>query len=230
MEQTGPSPIIRMFGVSKIFGAKQALSNISLEVTAGQFFLVCGPSGAGKTTLLRLLYLDEVATGGQILVDGINIARIKRRKIPHFRRTFGVVFQDYKLIPTKTVYENVALVPEVMGLKPGFIRKLVNSVLRTVEMEQMAQAFPPALSGGEQQRVAVARAIVGQPKIILADEPFGSLDKESAEHVLKLLLAYNRRGATVLMATHDKSLAHRLSCSSLHLKKGTVYPDEAPPA
>jgi cell division transport system ATP-binding protein len=215
-----------MFGVSKVFGSKPALKNISMEVCAGDFLLICGPSGAGKTTLLKLLYLDEVATDGQILVDGINISRIARRKIPYFRRTFGIVFQDYKLIATKTVYENVALVPEVMGLKPAFVRKLVNSVLRIVGMEQTAQAYPPTLSGGEQQRVAVARAIVGQPKIILADEPFGSLDPDSAAHVLKLLLAYNRKGATVLVASHDRSLAKKLSCSSLYLKNGSVWQSE----
>jgi cell division transport system ATP-binding protein len=159
---------------------------------------------------------------GQILVDGMNLSRIPRKKIPYLRRIFGIVFQDYKLIPTKTVYENVALVLEAAGQKRRHIQKKVNSVLRTVGMEQRLKAFPPSLSGGEQQRVAIARAVVGDPKIILADEPTGSLDFQAAGFVFDLLKGFHTRGATVVIATHDRELIRKTGGRVVHLNAGRL--------
>lgn len=199
-----------MFNVSKRFGGKLALKDITLDIKQGEFVFISGPSGAGKSTLLKILYLDENIFEGQILIDGMNLSRISRSKLPALRRRFGIVFQDFKLIPTLTVYENIALVLEAAGKKPVFIRKKVMQVLRNIGMEKKAKALPLTLSGGEQQRVAVARAVVGEPCIILADEPTGSLDSDSARAILDFLMAYHKKGATILIASHD-----------LHLLKNT---------
>jgi len=198
--------IIRLFNVSKRYGAKLALKDISLDIESGEFIIVSGPSGAGKSTLLKVLYLAERVSEGQILIDGMNLARISSGKLPFLRRRFGMIFQDFKLIPNRTVFENVALVLQVAGEKPSYIRKKVMHVLRTTGMEKKANHLPPTLSGGEQQRVAVARAVVGEPSIILADEPTGSLDEVSARIVLDLLLEYHRNGATILIASHNLGL------------------------
>lgn len=212
--------LIRLFHVHKRYGPKHALVDISLDIPKNAFYFVTGPSGAGKTTLLRLLYLGERASEGQILVDGMNLSRIPAKRIPFLRRKFGIVFQDYKLIPTKTVFENVSLVLEAAGKKFRLIQKKVRSVLRTVGMEDKAEALPPSLSGGEQQRVAVARAVAGDPKIILADEPTGSLDEDSAAVIVDLLKGFHTRGGTVLLATHDRSLIKKTGGRVVHLHQG----------
>lgn len=201
--ETEKKPVIRMFNVSKQYGVKLALKDISLEIEEGEFIFVSGPSGAGKSTLLKVLYLAERATRGQIIINGMNLDRISPSRLPFLRRSFGMVFQDFKLIPNRTVFENVALVLEAAGQKPSFIKKQVMRVLESTGMEKKAKALPPTLSGGEQQRVAVARAVVGEPEIILADEPTGSLDDKSARLVLEALMEYHRKGATVLMASHN---------------------------
>jgi len=184
--------IIRLFHVYRHYGSKNALIDITLDVFKNEFLFISGPSGAGKTTLLKLLYLGEPVSDGQILIDGMNLSRISSNRIPYLRRNF-------------TVYENVAIVLEASGVKRRMVQKKVNHVLRTVGMEPRHSAFPPSLSGGEQQRVAIARAIVGDPKIILADEPTGSLDSESASFIFNLLKGVHTRGATVIIATHDIS-------------------------
>jgi len=198
--------MIRLFNVSKRFGGKLALKDITLDIGQGELVFISGPSGAGKSTLLKILYLAEKPSGGQILVDGMNLARISSSKLPFLRRRFGMVFQDFKLIPNRTVYENVSLVLEAAGKKPSYIRKKVMQVLRTTGMEKKYKALPPTLSGGEQQRVAVARAVVGEPSIIFADEPMGSLDLKSAQAILDFLLEYHKKGATVLIASHNLHL------------------------
>jgi cell division transport system ATP-binding protein len=216
------SAVIRMFHVHKRYGAKQALVDASLDIAKNEFLFISGPSGAGKSTLLKLLYLGEPVSEGQILVDGMNLSRIHRRRIPMLRRKFGIIFQDYKLIPTRTVYENVALVLEASGKKRSQIEKKVKNMLRVVGIEDRQNALPPSLSGGEQQRVAVARAVVGDPKIILADEPTGSLDDDSAAVILKLLNLFHSRGATVVVATHDKSLIASATGRVLHIRQGRL--------
>ena len=211
-----------MFHVFKRYGTKMALEDISIDILHNEFLLVSGPSGAGKSTLLKLLYLGESISDGQIIVDGMNISRLSGRKIPTLRRLFGIVFQDFKLIQTKTVYENISLVLEVIGTETRLIPKKVRSVLRTVGMENKLESYPPGLSGGEQQRVAVARAVACEPKIILADEPTGNLDPESAEIVMNLLKGYHKKGATIILATHDRSLISSSNSRIIYLKEGKL--------
>jgi cell division transport system ATP-binding protein len=187
-----------------------------------EFILVTGPSGAGKTTLLKLLYRGEPATEGQILVDGMNLSRISQKRTPFLRRKFGIIFQDYKLIATKSVFDNVALVLEAAGRKRRMVVKKVNSVLRHVGMEDRKDSYPPSLSGGEQQRVAVARAVVGDPQIILADEPTGSLDTESAGIIVGLLQRFHLRGGTLVIATHDRDLVAQARGRIIRLQQGRV--------
>lgn len=214
--------IVRMFHVHHNYGPKKALIDITLDIAKNEFVFISGPSGAGKTTLLKLFYLGEPVSEGQILIDGINLARIPRKRIPQLRRKFGIIFQDYKLIPTKTVFDNVSLVLEAAGEKKRVIQKKVRSVLRLVGMEDRLKSYPPSLSGGEQQRIAVARAIIGDPKIILADEPTGSLDEDSAGVILELLRGVHIRGATVIIATHDKALMRRTGGHVLHINQGRL--------
>jgi cell division transport system ATP-binding protein len=223
MNDTKSNAIIRMFHVQKRYGSKSALHDITLDIFKNEFLFVTGASGAGKTTLLKLLYLGQLVSGGQILVDGMNLSRISRKRIPFLRRKFGIIFQDYKLIPTKTVFENVALVLEAAGKKPRLIDKKVRSVLRTVGMEDRMNALPPSLSGGEQQRIAVARAVAGDPKIILADEPTGSLDAEAASVIMSYLDGFHSRGATVIIATHDKNLIQKSGARVVHLQDGRLW-------
>jgi cell division transport system ATP-binding protein len=212
--------IIRMFHVHKNYGAKKALANITLDIPKNELLFISGPSGAGKTTLLKLLYLGEKVSEGQVLIEGLNLSRISHKRIPFLRRKFGIIFQDYKLIASKTVFDNVAIVLEAIGKKRRFIEKKVKSILRTVGMEESLNSLPPSLSGGEQQRIAVARAVVGDPKIILADEPTGNLDEVSADIILELLKGFHTRGATVIIATHDKELIRKTGGRVIHLNQG----------
>jgi len=222
IEKQNKSSIIRMFHVHKNYGAVKALIDITLDVPKNELLFISGPSGAGKTSLLKLLYFGEAASEGQVLIDGMNLSRISHNRIPILRRKFGVIFQDYKLIRAKTVFDNIAIVLEAMGKKRRFVEKKVRSVLRTVGMENSIHSLPPTLSGGEQQRIAVARAIVGDPKIILADEPTGNLDEDSADIILNLLKRFHIRGATVIIATHDKELIRKTGGRVIHLKQGRM--------
>lgn len=211
-----------MFNVCKRYGKMEALSNLSLEVRRNDFIFITGPSGAGKSTMIKLLYHGEAVSSGYIIVDGMNLARISKPQIPMLRRKFGVIFQDFKLIPTKTVFQNVALVLEILGMKPKEIQPLVMEVLEYVGIDDRASEFPPVLSGGEKQRVAVARAIVGVPKIVLADEPTGSLDPDSATHIFNLLQAVHTSGATVIIATHDQEMINNHDGRIVRLEKGRM--------
>ncbi|MBW2491653.1 MAG: cell division ATP-binding protein FtsE [Deltaproteobacteria bacterium] len=222
IEKQNKSPIIRMFHVHKNYGAVKGLNDITLDVLKNELLFISGPSGAGKTSLLKLLYFGEAVSEGQVLIDGMNLSRISHHRIPILRRKFGIIFQDYKLVSTKTVFDNIAIVLEAMGKKRRFVEKKVRSVLRTVGMENSITSFPPTLSGGEQQRIAVARAIVGDPKIILADEPTGNLDEDSAEIILNLLKRFHIRGATVIIATHDKELIRKTGGRVIYLKQGRI--------
>ncbi len=222
METDDKRSIIRMFHVHRNYGTKKALIDITLDIVKNDFVFLTGASGAGKTTLLRLLYLAEPVSEGQVLIDGMNLSRVPRKRLPFLRRKFGIIFQDYKLIANRTVFDNIALVLEAAGKKRRLIQKRVSGVLRLVGMEDRQTAYPPSLSGGEQQRVAVARAIVGDPKIILADEPTGSLDDDSAQIIMKLLNGVHIRGATVVIATHDKALIHKTGGRVLLLNQGRL--------
>lgn len=222
IEKQNDNSIIRMFHVHKNYGAVKALIDITLDISKNELLFISGPSGAGKTSLLKLLYYGEPVSEGQVLIDGMNLSRISYNRIPILRRKFGIIFQDYKLIATKTVFDNVAIVLEAIGKKRRFIEKKVRSVLRTVGMERSIHSLPPTLSGGEQQRIAVARAIVGDPKIILADEPTGNLDEDSADIILNLLKRYHIRGATIVIATHDKELMRKAGGRVIHLKQGQI--------
>jgi cell division transport system ATP-binding protein len=224
MNENNENSLIRMFHVYRRYGSKAALFDINLEVFKNELIFITGPSGAGKSTLLKLLYLGEPASEGQILVDGINLSRISRNRIPFLRRKIGIIFQDFKLIHSKTVFENVALVLEAAGKPRQFIQKKVGSVLRAVGMDDRQNSFPLSLSGGEQQRVAIARAVAGDPTIILADEPTGSLDAESASQVTGLLKEFHIRGSTIIVATHDKEFISKSGGRAVYLKQGRIQP------
>jgi len=216
--------IISIFHVHKRYGAKYALKDITLEVEKNEFIYITGSSGAGKSTLLKLLYLKEQVSEGHILIDGINLARINRKKIAQLRRKIGIIFQDFKLIHTITVFDNVSLVLKASGMNKNLIKKKVKFLLRTVGLEDKSFAYPLSLSGGEQQRVAVARAVAANPTIIIADEPTGSLDENSAVIVLKLLDEFNNRGSAVILATHDNGIiaGRKKNRRHIHLENGRI--------
>jgi cell division transport system ATP-binding protein len=223
--------MIQTFHVTKIYerGDQPALFDVSLNIDKGEFVFLTGPSGAGKTTLLRLVFAAEKPTKGQILVSGHNIAKLKPRQVPYLRRKVGVVFQDFKLIASRTVSENVAYALHVVGLPESEIRRRVYQVLKGVGLFHKANVLPPKLSGGEQQRVAIARALVNEPLLLLADEPTGNLDEEITKEVMSLLEQANARGTTVIVATHDRALIDRYKKRVIHLKKGGVVSDTSVP-
>jgi cell division transport system ATP-binding protein len=211
-----------MFNIYKRYEQMPALSDISIDINQGELVFITGPSGAGKTTLLKLLYMAETATAGQLLIGGVNLSRIKSSGLYQLRRKFGIIFQDFKLIPSMTVFENVAIVLEAAGEKKKIIDKKVSKVLRTVGIEDKKNLYPPSLSGGEQQRAAVARAVIGEPDIIIADEPTGSLDPESARIIMDLLREFNEKGTTLIIATHSQELINSNRGRVIRLKKGQI--------
>jgi cell division transport system ATP-binding protein len=218
--------MIQLFHVSKEYpGEPPALSDVTLHVTKGEFVFLTGPSGAGKSTLLRLVFCAEPPTSGQLLLFGRNVARVSSREIPWVRRHIGVIFQDFKLLPERTIGENVALPLEVRSLPRREIRRKVQGLLRSVGLEHRAEKFPPSLSGGEQQRVAVARALAADPALLLADEPTGNLDADRTLEVMELLAAANARGTTVIIATHDRSLLQRYTRRVVALERGRLVSD-----
>ncbi len=220
--------MIELFHVYKQYpGEAPALSDVSLAVEKGEFVFVTGPSGAGKSTLMRLVFCAEAATSGQLLVFGRNVAKIRPSQVPPLRRAIGVVFQDFKLLPHCTVAENVAFPLEVRGMAAKEVRRRVGAMLRSVGLELKGDKFPLSLSGGEQQRVAVARALVGDPALLLADEPTGNLDPDRTVEVMELLHAANARGTTVVVATHDRSLLERYKKRVVALERGRVVADGA---
>jgi cell division transport system ATP-binding protein len=215
--------VIQLFRVSKEYGRfRHALTDVSFTVERGEFVFLTGPSGAGKSTLLRLLFREEPPTGGQILVNGRNIGVLPGSQIPYFRRTIGVVFQDFKLIARKTVFENIAFVQNVLGLPRSEQKRRAYHVLKRVGLHHQMNAYPDELSGGEQQRVAIARAIVNEPTLLLADEPTGNLDPVLSEEILRLFAEINIRGTTVFVATHDLELIRRMGKRVLTLERGRL--------
>jgi cell division transport system ATP-binding protein len=219
--------MIQMFHVYKAYpGDPPVLSDINLHVEKGEFVFLTGPSGAGKTTLLKLLFCAEKATKGQILVGGRNIARIRESAIPFLRRNIGVVFQDFKLLPQRTVEDNVAFTLDVLGVPRAEARDKVHRMLKLVGLEHKASSYPLRLSGGEQQRVVIARALVNDPTILLADEPTGNLDPALTVEIMDLLNQLNIRGTTVMVATHDSTLLARYQKRTVRLERGFIVSDE----
>ena len=206
---------------------KVALRDVDLVIPEGDFVFLVGPSGAGKSTLIKLLIRDEVATRGDVVLDGQDLARLPRRQVPRMRRKIGIIFQDFKLLPTKTVYENVAFAMEVIGRPRPVIRTQVPQVLDLVGLAKKAGRFPTELSGGEQQRVSIARAFVNRPLILLADEPTGNLDPATTVGIMRILDRINRTGTTVCMATHDGRIVDAMRRRVIELNRGTVVRDEA---
>jgi cell division transport system ATP-binding protein len=220
--------MIQLFHVQKRYGDEApALADVSLEIRKGEFVFLTGPSGAGKSTLLRLVFCAEPPTEGQLLVFGRNVARIRASSIPFVRRSIGVVFQDFKLLEHRTLAENVAFPLQVKGVRPAEVERRVVQALRGVGLEHRAERFPLSLSGGEQQRAAVARALVGDPALLLADEPTGNLDADRTAEVLQLLEAANARGTPVVVATHDRGLLARHKKRVVALEGGRVVSDGA---
>ena len=220
-------PVISFQHVWKRYpSGTEALRDINLTVPEGDFLFLVGPSGAGKSSLVRLLIREEKPTKGKIFVDGVELGRMKRRHLPHYRRKIGLVFQDFKLLPGLTVYENVAFALRVLGEADSKIRPKVGEALETVGLAGKEQTYPPHLSGGEQQRVAIARALVHSPRFIVADEPTGNLDPATAWEIMQLFLRINARGATVVMATHNREIVDMLRRRVVAIDAGQVARDD----
>jgi cell division transport system ATP-binding protein len=217
--------VIQVFHVTKVYerGDRPALHDVNLSVAKGEFVFLTGPSGAGKSTLLKLLFAAERPTRGQVLVNGKNVATLAPRQVPALRRQLGVVFQDFKLIPNRTVAENVSYALHVLGVPEREIRTRVFEVLKSVGLFHKASVLPQRLSGGEQQRVAIARALVNDPVLLIADEPTGNLDADITREIMSLLEQANARGTTVLVATHDQAVLEGYRKRIIHLKDGTVH-------
>ncbi|MBP6994889.1 MAG: cell division ATP-binding protein FtsE [Phycicoccus sp.] len=221
--------MIRFQNVTKIYprSLRPALDDVSLEIDRGEFVFVVGQSGSGKSTLLRIALREELATSGEVLVSGQDLAGLGARQVPRLRRTMGAVFQDFRLLPGKTVHQNVAFALQVIGKPNHVIRTAVPETLEMVGLEGLGKRLPNQLSGGEQQRVAIARAVVNKPQILLADEPTGNLDPRISLDIVRLLERINQAGTTVLMATHDAAIVNALGKRVIELGDGTVLRDEA---
>jgi cell division transport system ATP-binding protein len=217
--------MIQLYRVTKYYEGVPALRDVSFIVDKGEFVFVTGPSGAGKTTLLKILFCAEHADEGSIIMQGINTFRLKSKTIPYLRRNMGFVFQDYKLLSHKTVFENIALALKVVGTPYGEIERRAFQVLKKVGMEEKRHLTPPKLSGGEQQKVAVARALVNEPQVLLADEPTGNLDPESASEMFRLFKDINMKGTTVLIATHDWETVRKMQRRIITMERGAVKDD-----
>ncbi|MBI2439666.1 MAG: cell division ATP-binding protein FtsE [Candidatus Moranbacteria bacterium] len=205
------TPIIHFDAVTKIFPVDiSVLENVTLSIMPGEFVCIVGPSGAGKSTLLKLIYAEEIPTTGEVYFNGRSIGQINRKHLPFFRRNIGTVFQDFKLLPQRTAFENVAYALEVDGKSTEEINQEVPEILEIVGLGDKMHKFPRQLSGGEQQRVSLARALIHRPKVIIADEPTGNLDPVSANEIIQLLLEINSFGTTVLLATHNKGIVDKI--------------------
>jgi cell division transport system ATP-binding protein len=215
--------LIRFFHVTRKFGhGEPALSDVTLQIDKGEFVFLTGPSGAGKTTLLRLIFRDEVPTSGQVIVNNENVATMPARRIPLLRRRVGVVFQDFKLLPRKSIFENVQFATQVIGLPAREQRRLTYKMLEMLALNHRLHRLPEHISGGEQQRVAIARALVNRPLILLADEPTGNLDPDLSREVMNLFRMINAHGTTVLIATHDRELLRRMGRRIITLERGRI--------
>lgn len=219
--------MIKMKNVYKKYTNGVVASNgITIDIARGEFVYVVGPSGAGKSTFIKMMYREETPTSGEILFDGNDISKIKQKDVSTLRRRIGVVFQDFKLLPKLTVYENIAFALEVIEEKPENIRQKVMDVLTLVGLQSKARMFPNELSGGEQQRVSIARSIVNQPEVVIADEPTGNLDPETSWDIMDVFEKINARGTTIIMATHNKEVVNTIRHRVIAIEGGIVIRDE----
>lgn len=212
--------------VKKYPNGVTAIKGLNIEIKQGEFVYIVGPSGAGKSSFIKMMYREEKATTGEIKVDDINIVTLAEKEIPFLRRKMGVIFQDFKLLPRKNVYENVAFALEVIEKDPEEIRKRVMDVLKLVGLHKKARRFPDELSGGEQQRVAIARSIVNTPKVVIADESTGNLDPETSWEIMRLFDEINSRGTTIIMATHNKEIVNTMRKRVIAIENGQIVRDE----
>lgn len=220
--------MIQMFNVAKTYTGEvkvAALNDINMHIKKGEFAFIIGPSGAGKSTLTRLIIREELPNKGQIMVDGKSLLRMREREIPYFRRKIGFIFQDFRLLMERTIYENVAFAMEAIEMPSGVVRERVPMVLEMVGLKDKMQNYPHELSGGQQQRVCIARAFVNDPMIIVADEPTGNLDPDTSWEVMNILSAINKRGTTVVIATHDKEIVDTMKRRVIALSNGRVIRD-----
>lgn len=216
-----------MENVSKVYdNGSIALSDVSVAIEKGDFVFVVGPSGAGKSTFIKMLFREELPTRGKLIVNGRNISDLKAEEVPFLRRKLGIVFQDYRLLPNKTVYENVAFAMQVIETPRREIQRRVNAVLDLVGLRHKSRSFPTELSGGEQQRVAIARAIVNRPDLVIADEPTGNLDPDTSWEIMKIFEQINAAGTTIVMATHDKNVVDASQKRVIAIERGRIVRDQ----
>lgn len=219
--------MIKFVNISKEYkNGVTALYDINVEINKGEFVFLVGSSGAGKSTLIKILLKEEGISRGKLYLNGMDITRVPNRRIPYIRRQVGVVFQDFRLLPNKTVYENVAFAMEIVGARPRDVRRRVPLILSMVDLSKKASSFPDQLSGGEQQRVSIARAIINNPPVLIADEPTGNLDPETAWEIMKVLTDINNRGTTVVMATHARDIVNLMKKRVVALEDGRLIRDE----
>lgn len=220
--------MILLSNVTKTYpNGSTALDDVSFFIERGEFVFIVGPSGSGKSTLIKLLMHEETPTSGQVIINNKDIGKLKRREIPYLRRSMGVVFQDFRLLSNKTVYENVAFAMDIIGASRREIRKQVPNVLSLVGLSHKAKSYPKQLSGGEQQRVALARALVNNPAFLIADEPTGNLNPKVAMEIMELLDNINKRGTTIIMATHAKDIVDTMKKRVIAIEDGKIVRDES---
>lgn len=217
--------MIRLQNVHKDYNGKPALIDVNLHIGLGEFAFLVGPSGAGKSTLMRLLYREELPTRGTVTIGGVNITKLSKGQVPLLRRRLGIVFQDFKLLPRQTIFDNVAYVLRALGVDEIDVRRRVSSALAIVSLDEKDDEFPENLSGGEQQRVGIARAIVNGPPVLLADEPTGNLDPQTSLEIVQLLERISQRGTTVLISTHDQPIVNAMRKRVISLRQGQVISD-----
>lgn len=217
--------MIKFLDVTKTYGATTALNDVSFEIEMGEFVFLVGPSGAGKSTIMKLIYREEMASSGTVLVGRMDVSELKAHHVPKLRRRMGIVFQDFKLLPGQTAFDNVAYVLRALGVAPDEIRKRVLGALKVVGLIEKLDACPDELSGGEQQRVGIARAIVNGPSLVIADEPTGNLDPETSLEIMNLLEQINQRGTTIMISTHNHQIVNQMRKRVIALRNGEIIRD-----
>ena len=224
----GGLALLLMSGVSKTYrNGSVALKNIDLHIKPGEFVFIVGPSGAGKSTFIKMLFKEVIPTTGKIYVDGVDVLALNDKEVPFLRRQLGIIFQDYRLLPDRTVYDNVAFAMQVIEAPPVKTRRRVMTVLELVGLKNRANAYPAELSGGEQQRIAIARAIVNDPIMVIADEPTGNLDPETSKDIMRIFTGINESGTTIVMATHDKEIVDAMGKRVIAIENGVIVRDDA---